>query len=57
MKKLPCSHGWRKLEELREVDGNGAPNFEEGIIGNILVRVTRIPKHVEQVAEKLEADI
>jgi len=38
------------------VDGNGAPNFEEGIIGNV-ERVTRLPKHVEQVAEELETDI
>ena len=38
------------------MDGNGTPNFEEGIIGNV-ERVTRLPEHVEQVAENLEADI
>jgi hypothetical protein len=37
--------------------GNGAPNFEEGIIVGNIERVTRIPKDVEQVAEELETDI
>ena len=39
------------------MDCNGAPNLEEGIIGNVERVTTRLPKHVELVAEELETDI